>query len=82
MCVYGGVMKSLLLKCSLLRCNKDGTKDMNIDKCVLENNSPCYYLIVKENEGVEPEDIWKKFDEFVNKKAKKESPTKESKRLY
>jgi len=55
---------------------------MNIDKCVLENNSPCYYLIVKENEGVEPEDIWKKFDEFVNKKAKKETPTKESKRLY
>ncbi|MEJ5285530.1 MAG: hypothetical protein ACP5Q5_10875 [Brevinematia bacterium] len=64
-------MKSLLLKCSLPRCNVDGTKEMNIDKCVLNNSSPCYYLIIKDEDGCEPEEVWKKFDNFVLNKSKK-----------
>ncbi len=64
-------MKNLVLKCSLPRCNVDGTKEMNIDKCVLANASPCYYLIIKEEDGCEPEEIWKKFDNFVGRRVKK-----------
>ena len=66
-------MQNLVLKCSLPRCNIDGSKEMNLDKCVLNNGSPCYYLMVKYEDNCEPEDIWKKFDNFVVNKTKKQS---------
>lgn len=64
-------MQSLHLRCSLQRCNVDGTVEMNIDKCVLANSSPCYYLMIKVREEDSPEDVWKKFDNFVTSKNKK-----------
>jgi hypothetical protein len=41
---------------------------MKIDKCVLKNSSPCYYVTMKVVDEANPEDIWKKFDNFVTKK--------------
>ncbi len=67
-------MQSLYLKCALPRCNVDGTKEMTLEKCVLTNCSPCYYLIVKNEEQCEPEEVWKKFDNFVTNKTKKQNP--------
>lgn len=64
-------MKSLLLQCNLKRCNIDGSKEMSIDKCILTNNSPCYYLLVKSAEETSEENAWDKFDEFVDKKKKR-----------
>ncbi|MGC8764830.1 MAG: hypothetical protein ACP5QT_02985 [Brevinematia bacterium] len=64
-------MQCLYLRCSLNRCNVDGTKEMRLEKCIQANSSPCYYLIVKTEEETEPEEIWKKFDNFVANKSKK-----------
>lgn len=63
-------MKGILLKCSLDRCNLDGTQDMNLDKCAITNGSPCYYLLIKNNADDPEERVWSKFDEFVNKSKK------------
>ena len=60
-------MDSLKLQCSQQRCNIDGTTEMKLEKCVLTNATPCYYLIVKANE---PDDAWKKFNSFVSDKSK------------
>lgn len=62
-------MQSLSLRCNLQRCNLDGSLEMSVEKCVLTNNSPCYYLLVKTNDEGKPEDAWRKFDAFVTKKA-------------
>ncbi len=63
-------MQSLQLRCNLQRCNVDGSIEMQIDKCVLANASPCYYLTIKNCDEDRPEDVWKKFDHFVTKKEK------------
>lgn len=61
-------MQSMVLRCTLQRCNVDGTTEMKLEKCVLKNSSPCYYVTVKVMDEGNPEDIWKKFDNFVTKK--------------
>lgn len=61
-------MQSLILRCTLQRCNVDGTLEMKIEKCVLRNSSPCYYLTTKVYDETKPEDAWKKFDNFITKK--------------
>lgn len=61
-------MQYMTLRCTLQRCNVDGTLDMKIEKCVLKNASPCYYLTVKAVDDANPEDSWKKFDNFVTTK--------------
>lgn len=62
-------MKTLILRCALPRCNIDGSKELNIDKCILQHSTPCYHLIVKDGEDFEPEDAWRKFGDFVSKKS-------------
>jgi len=63
-------MENLVLRCNLQRCNIDGSTDMTLEKCVLNNNTPCYYLIVRKGSEDRPEDVWKKFDYFVTKNTK------------
>jgi hypothetical protein len=64
-------MDGLKLQCSMQRCNVDGTTEMKIEKCVLTNASPCYYLMIKVNDEDRPEDVWKKFNNFVADKSKR-----------
>ena len=61
-------MKALTLQCSLQRCNIDGSKELSIDKCILSNNSPCYYLLTKSDQETSEESAWDKFDDFLDKK--------------
>lgn len=61
-------MQNMILRCTLQRCNVDGTMEMKVEKCVLKNSSPCYYLTVKVIDEANPEDVWKKFDNFVTTK--------------
>jgi hypothetical protein len=65
------LMQSLQLRCSLQRCNLDSSAEMNIDKCILTNVSPCYYLMIKASDEGRPEDAWKRFDQFVARKTNK-----------
>lgn len=68
------IMQSLYLRCTLQRCNVDGSSVMSLEKCALSHSSPCYYMTVKENEEEHPEDAWKKFDHFVTKQTTPKKP--------
>lgn len=60
-------MKNLLiLYCSLKRCNIDGKEPrVSMKKCVYDNGSPCYYLLVKEEETEMKESPWSKFEKMT-----------------
>jgi hypothetical protein len=60
-------MNGLYLHCSLQKCNIDGSKEMSIDRCILRNNTPCYYLLIKETSVAPEDEAWRKFDRFVGK---------------
>ena len=62
-------MEKLVLNCTITRCNVDGSEKMSVDKCVLNNGSPCYYMAVKDAKLEPEDDSWKKFDSFVKKKS-------------
>lgn len=64
-------MQTLQLRCNLQRCNQDSSLEMDVDKCILANASPCYYLMIKVLDEGRPEDAWKKFDQYVARKTNK-----------
>lgn len=64
-------MKSLILRCQLKRCNVDNTEDMSIEKCVMNNGSPCYYLLSQQTDVLPEDMVWDKFNQFVIQKKNK-----------
>ncbi|MFN4217251.1 MAG: hypothetical protein ACK4HQ_07630 [Brevinematales bacterium] len=63
-------MKHLVLRCNLMRCNVDGSEEMSLEKCVLRNDSPCYYLLYQSREDGHPDQVWQRFGSFVNSQIK------------
>ena len=66
-------MKSVILRCQLKRCNVDTTEDMSIEKCVMSNGSPCYYLISTQTDILPEDMVWDKFNNYVAQQKKKQA---------
>jgi hypothetical protein len=67
-------MPYLELRCRLPKCWIDQSADMDLRKCVTQDNTgksekfePCAYLSVKGDEDYTKGEVWKKFGEMIDK---------------
>jgi hypothetical protein len=44
---------------------------MSIEKCVMNNGSPCYYLLSQQTDVLPEDMVWDKFNQFVIQKKNK-----------
>jgi len=73
-------MSSLFISCRLEKCYIDNTSDMDIRKCMTQNDpnnpdrfNPCQHLHVQSAEDYRKGDVWRKFGDMVDKsKTKKD----------
>jgi hypothetical protein len=71
-------MNHLNLECRLDRCLIDNTSEMEIKKCITQNDkthpdryNPCPYLRITPAEGYRKGDVWQKFGEIIDKSKDK-----------
>lgn len=72
-------MAYLELKCRLPKCWIDHTTDMELRKCVTQNDKqesdrydPCPYLNTKGEDEYGKGEVWKKFGEMIDKSRPKD----------
>jgi hypothetical protein len=72
-------MNWLELRCRVDKCIFDDTQEMEIKKCITQNDkeqpgkfNPCPNLSIKATDTYEKGDVWNKFGEMIDKSKSKD----------